>query len=278
MAKANAFMPLYVADYLADTTMLTRDQHGAYILLIMTYWRQRGPLPDNDEALAMATRSSPQDWKKLRPVMQSFFKVEGGLWKHKRIDAELVRADEQYTARVNASRKANTVRHGVRHGEQSDSETDTVTDTKRTSSGPPDGYRCGSQSPSPSPVSSVASQREASPPQGPLDLKAELFRRGVSYLKANGLSDQTARQMLGKWRKTHGDVAIINALAAAEGAAVSDPIPYISAALAGKGATHGNSKFGTSNLNGGRSIFAEIGDELAAREAGTGTRRGIEAD
>ena len=114
--NSNAFMPLYVGDYLADTTMLTRDQHGAYLLLIMAYWRNRGPLPDRDDALAMASRSTPQEWKKLRPILQTYFVVKDGVWLHKRIGEELVKADEKYAARVEASRKANGVRHGHRNG------------------------------------------------------------------------------------------------------------------------------------------------------------------
>lgn len=125
--NSNAFMPLYVGDYLADTTMLTRDQHGAYLLLIMTYWRNRGPLPDRDDGLAMASRSTPQEWKRLRPIMETFFVVKDGVWTHKRIDEELVKADEKYAARVNASRKANGVRHGHRNGGSDGEQSDTVT-------------------------------------------------------------------------------------------------------------------------------------------------------
>lgn len=88
------WMPLYVADYRADTVHLSAAQHGAYLLLIMHYWLT-GALPSDDAALARIACMTPAEWRKARPTIQAFFK-DG--WKHKRIDAEL-----EQTAKVTAS-------------------------------------------------------------------------------------------------------------------------------------------------------------------------------
>ena len=55
MSKVDIFMPLYIGDYLKDTTRLTAEQHGAYLLLMMDYW-VNGPLPANDSSLAMVSK------------------------------------------------------------------------------------------------------------------------------------------------------------------------------------------------------------------------------
>lgn len=87
---ARPWMPLFVADYLADTRRLTTLEHGTYLLLIMEYWQQGG-LPDNDDDLAQIAGLSRSEWKRIRAKIASLFK-EG--WRHKRIDEELARASE----------------------------------------------------------------------------------------------------------------------------------------------------------------------------------------
>jgi uncharacterized protein YdaU (DUF1376 family) len=98
-------MPLYIGDYLSDTMHLTRDQHGAYILLIMAYWRNGGPLPDDDCHLAAIAKASQTEWQTLRPPLVTFFKVGRGIWRHKRIDAELDAARNRLNARKAAGLK-----------------------------------------------------------------------------------------------------------------------------------------------------------------------------
>ena len=92
MKKTDAWMPFYVGDYLADTGRLSTEGHGAYLLLILDYWRN-GPPPDEDESLAAIARMPIQRWQKLRPLIIRFFQPGDGVWKHKRIDAEKDKAN-----------------------------------------------------------------------------------------------------------------------------------------------------------------------------------------
>lgn len=91
MAKADIWMPLFIGDYLADTSRLTTEQHGAYLLLIMDYWRN-GPPPDNAQVLSQITRLSPDAWSITQAMLKQFFSIEDCVWRHKRIDAELIAA------------------------------------------------------------------------------------------------------------------------------------------------------------------------------------------
>jgi uncharacterized protein YdaU (DUF1376 family) len=86
---AAPYMRLYVGDYLADTTHLSTLEHGAYLLIIMAYWRNDGPLPDDDKKLARLVGMSPREWSRMRPTIADLFQVTAGQWRHKRIDAEL---------------------------------------------------------------------------------------------------------------------------------------------------------------------------------------------
>lgn len=94
-----AWMPLHIADYLADTGHLTATEHGAYLLLIMHYW-QNGHLPENERVIARIAKLTPEQWEESRDMLAMLF---GPGWKHKRIDAELSKADEIIEKRRSAA-------------------------------------------------------------------------------------------------------------------------------------------------------------------------------
>lgn len=99
-----AWMPLYVGDYLGDTGHLTTSQHGAYLLLMMHYWR-KGGLPDDDEQLSAITKLPLNIWKSYRNIIQAFF-YDG--WYHKRIEEELAVMEAKTRKRAAAGSKGGT--------------------------------------------------------------------------------------------------------------------------------------------------------------------------
>lgn len=66
-------MPMYWDAYLADTTHLTTEEHGAYLLLMAAMWRRNGFVPDDDRDNARIVGLSVQKWKavkeRLRPLL-----------------------------------------------------------------------------------------------------------------------------------------------------------------------------------------------------------------
>lgn len=65
----------------------------------------------------------------------------------------------------------------------------------------------------------------------PVDFAKAIFENGVKFLCGHGADEAKARSMIGKWRKSHPDREIFDALAACNKAEVIDPIPWITAKL-----------------------------------------------
>jgi len=83
------YMPFWVGDYLADTMHLTTEQHGAYVLMILAYWRHGKPLPNDEKFLKSVTKFSSHQWKKNSHIILSFFDVKDGFIYHGRIEKEI---------------------------------------------------------------------------------------------------------------------------------------------------------------------------------------------
>ena len=104
-AKADGWMPFYIGDYLADTMHLSTEQHGAYLLIMFSYWRKGSPV-DDDTDLSEITGLSLRSWKAVRPKIQRFFQVIDGRWRHKRIDAEMTRWAKRKSDAIERAKKA----------------------------------------------------------------------------------------------------------------------------------------------------------------------------
>jgi uncharacterized protein YdaU (DUF1376 family) len=152
-AKVDIWMPLYVADYLSATSRLTTEQHGAYLLLLMDYWKN-GPPPDNDGVLAQITKLSPDGWSNARTMLQGYFQQQSGQWLHSRVEQELAKANHNKEVNSRRGKAGADARYGKKDAQ-------TMLEASLTHSTSP--------SPSPSPLSSI---QEGKPSLSPAKLMA----------------------------------------------------------------------------------------------------------
>lgn len=82
-------MPVWTDAYLADCGHLTTIEHGAYILLLFTMWRNDGWLENDDAKLARYSRLTTKQWGRIRPTIMAFFQDEGDRITQRRLTDEL---------------------------------------------------------------------------------------------------------------------------------------------------------------------------------------------
>jgi uncharacterized protein YdaU (DUF1376 family) len=96
------WMPLYVADYLADTLDLRADETGVYLLMLMIAWRRPdGALPNDMKWLQRALSSCARDMHGNRfnrlvpPLLERFFVLgEDDKFRNKRLTKEREKAEK----------------------------------------------------------------------------------------------------------------------------------------------------------------------------------------
>jgi uncharacterized protein YdaU (DUF1376 family) len=243
-AKADTWMPLYIADYLRKTMHLTRDQHGGYMLLLMACWDRGGRLPNDPGQLAGIARATPAEWRKLSPVLLPFFEIDGA----DLIQGRVIEEHEKASRLSEARRAAGS--QGGRPKKQGGTETVSKPDSEQK----PIGFQNRSQTethtrvalPSPStapPEHSVSNETGAKPPGEPHDSLADLRALPIAkgawdlslkvLMGRGGYSEGRARPIVGKWVK---DLAedhdqLWRIAEAAWTAGTLDPVSYVAAAI-----------------------------------------------
>lgn len=122
------YMRLYVADYLGDTLRLRAIENGAYNFLLMEYWQQGEPLPNDPDVLSAIARVESAEWPRVWRILSRFFIVDGDRLIHKRVEAELERARGKVGQAANAGRRSGAVRQP-----ESEREANVRSNKKRTS-------------------------------------------------------------------------------------------------------------------------------------------------
>lgn len=109
-------MKLYIADYHADTTHLSRDEHGAYLLLIMAMWRAGGKLPNTPHKLAKIAKCTADEWPSMWETLSDFFQIRGGIIRQARLSKEIEKYDA-VVLRSQAGGKASAAKKRNEHNE-----------------------------------------------------------------------------------------------------------------------------------------------------------------
>jgi uncharacterized protein YdaU (DUF1376 family) len=106
--KPDAYMKLYIGDWLKKTMHLDATATGAYFLLVMSHWSKPG-IPCSDQSLMTTAKVRPQDWARVKEELKPFFTEENGLWKNDRCLEEYDEACSLYSERVSRIETARLV-------------------------------------------------------------------------------------------------------------------------------------------------------------------------
>lgn len=107
--SAPAALPLFGDAYLADTSHLSLEEHGAYLKLLMIAWRSPDcALPDDDRRLATILGCTTKKWAALKPAVMAFWTQTEKGWEQKRLSKERAWVKEKSAK----SRAAALARHG----------------------------------------------------------------------------------------------------------------------------------------------------------------------
>lgn len=208
-----AWMPLHIDDYIRDTDHLSASEHGAYLLLIMKYWRDGG-LPSDEGLIRRYAKLSAEQWAESRDVIAAFF--EDG-WRHKRIDAELAKADEIIEKRRSAAKE----RHERSKSNANAKQVHNTSTSICSDTGVP-------------PVTNNLSEPSGSDAPPAVDARQLLWSEGLSILVTiSGKPNASARQLLGKWLKASRDdcALVMSKILAARDNRVGEPVSWITAAI-----------------------------------------------
>ncbi len=142
------YMPFYISDYMADAAHLSTVEHGAYLLLIMTYWQKGDAYRANDERtlnerLARVVRMSNEEWMQIRPTIAEFFQVTDTEWGHRRIETELAKfrdkSDKAKAAGIASAKRRLNGRSTDVQRTFNHTDTDTEKDKEEKKTSAPDG-------------------------------------------------------------------------------------------------------------------------------------------
>lgn len=215
-------------DALDGMAPLSLEERGAYNTVLDLFYVRDGKLPDDDRFIAGFLGCDVRVWRRIRERLIDLGKlfVEAGHIHNRRADEELHTALARLVCSRNAgkasassrARKSDMKPNNNNGGEPADVETDA-----------PTGAATGV----------LSNDTKSSVPNGtgvpPLSLADRLWSDGLAVLTSCDVPNKQARSLLGKWRKLVGDAAVLELLVQCQAQSISEPVPWMEAAVRARG-------------------------------------------
>lgn len=209
-----AAMPIFGDAYLGDTRHLNLEEHGAYFLLLLIAWRSPNcAIPDDDKRIAQMLGIPARRWAAIKPTVMAFWTLGEHGWTQKRQlkERDFVERKVQQNSRA---AKARWNGQPVEKKREAASERISARTSDRIS-------ERNAPHTSPSDTNVSAGNEPAK----------TMFDMGVALLVGSGSTPAAARSLIGRWRKDHGEPAVIEALREATARSISEPRAWITAKL-----------------------------------------------
>jgi uncharacterized protein YdaU (DUF1376 family) len=99
---------MYWDAYIADTTHLSTEEHGAYLLLLAAMWRRNGSVPDEDKDCARIVGLSTAKWRKTKARLLGLISIADGHITQKKLQKTWEKTQEKI-----AKNRANGAKGGL---------------------------------------------------------------------------------------------------------------------------------------------------------------------
>lgn len=229
------YYPHHIGDFNSAARHLTRVERSLYRDLIELYYDTEQPLPadDFDRLARRVIAQTDEEKTSLQYVLDEFFTLENGLYRHDRCDQEIQKYQAQIIAKSNAGKASAKSRQVKKEAQPTPKNKHSPNKNEQPFNGcSTDEQLTKNQEPR-----TNTSDTDVSGAVAPVEPAEIIFGRGVPLLTASGVSEKNARSMLGMLRKTHGDEDVIAALQACVDTRAMEPVAYLQGVLrAAKGA------------------------------------------
>jgi len=203
-----AFLPLATDAWIADTSHLSRAERGLYMDLLILMWRSPECRVPNDLGwISRKLGCTESEAATLQNIVSEFCKSTGNWLSQKRLRKEWDYCLEK--------RKKQSERAKLRWNKDKD-----------TSHGNAAPHDTGNAL-SPSPTHSLIPLAKANGETALIDPVKAMFDAGIRLLASAGIAEPKARALLGKWKRDHGEIAVMAALGKAQREGAIDPVSFI---------------------------------------------------